>query len=88
MFQSSVDPNEVSLTVSSLGKAVAALITFLGVLGIVDPAIAGQAWGAFVSSVITAIPAAVAVWHTGFAVWGLIRKASVRVVEVFAKKSA
>lgn len=82
MFQSSIDPTQVALTWASIGKAVAGVITFLGVLGIVDPAIAGQAWGNFVSSVITAIPAGYAVWHTGNVVWGIIRKIAVR---LFAK---
>lgn len=85
MFQSSVDPTQVSLTVTSVGNAVAGFITFLGMVGIVDPAIAGQAWGNFVASIITAIPAGYAVWHSGIAVWGIIRKIAVRVVGLFNK---
>lgn len=87
MFQSSVDPTQVSLTVTSMGNAVAGFITFLGMVGIVDPAIAGQAWGNFVAAVITAIPAGYAVWHTGQFVWGIMRKATVRIVSMFSKSA-
>ena len=80
IFQSSVDPDQVSLTVTSIGKAGAAIIVFMGMIGLVDPAIAGQAWGNFVASVITAIPAGFAVYHAGQAVWGIIRKIAVRAV--------
>lgn len=80
--QSSIDPTQVSLTITSLGKAGAGIIVFLGMLGVVDPAIAGQAWGGFVGEVITAIPVGFAVWHSGNVVWGIIRKAAVR---LFAK---
>lgn len=83
IFQSSVDPEQVSLTVTSIGKAGAALVVFLGMIGIVDPSIAGQAWGNFVASVITAIPAGFAVYHSGQVVWGIIRKIAVRVVALF-----
>lgn len=84
IFQSSVDPEEVSLTVSSLGKAGASIVVFMGVLGIVDPAIAGQTWGGFVQSIITAIPAGFAVYHSGQAVWGIVRKAAVRLTNLAA----
>lgn len=80
--KSSVDENSVSLTVTSIGNAVAGFITFLGMVGVVDPAIAGQAWGNFVAAVVTAIPAGYAVWHTGQAVWGLIRKVAARMYTV------
>ncbi len=82
---SSVDEGQVSLTITSIGKAGASIIMFLGMVGFVDPAIAGQAWGGFVSSVITAVPAGFAVWHSGQALWGVVRKISVR---VFAKPPA
>lgn len=77
--QSSIDENSVSLTVQSVGKAVAAMIVFAGAVGVVDPNIAGQAWGGFVASVITAVPAGFAAYHSWQIVWGLIRKAAVRV---------
>lgn len=88
IFQSSVDPDQVSLTVSSLGKAVAGFIMFAGMLGIVDPLIAGQAWGGFVQNIITAIPIGFAVWHSGQAVWGIIRKVSMRVISIGQKAPA
>lgn len=80
--QSSIDPTTVSLTVQSIGKAVAGFIVFLGVIGWVDPTIAGQAWGELIADVITAIPAGFAVFHAGYVVWGIIRKIAVR---IFAK---
>ena len=80
--QSSADPSSVSLSIISFGKVVASVITLLGILNIVDPVIAGQAWGNFVEAIITAIPAGFAVYHTGVMVWGLIRKAA---IAIFAK---
>lgn len=77
--QSSVNPAQVSLTITSIGKAGAAFIVFLGVIGWVDPSIAGQTWSDFTSAVLTAIPAGYAVWHTGIAVWGLFRKVAMAV---------
>lgn len=77
--QSSVDENSVSLTISSIGKAVAGFVTFLGMLGIVDPVIASQTWGNFVSQWITLVPALFSAYHSAHAVYGLIRKAVVRV---------
>lgn len=85
IFQSSVDPDQVSLTVQSVGKAGAALIIFMGMVGVVDPSIANLAWGNFVASVITAIPAGFAVYHSGQAVWGIIRKIAVGLNNLFNK---
>lgn len=84
IFQSSVDPTQVSLTITSIGKAGAAFIVFLGMVGVVDPTIAGQAWGEFVAAIVTAIPAGVAVWHTGMALWGIVRKIGMRIMAMFA----
>lgn len=88
LFQSSVDPTQVSLTVTSVGKAGASLVVFLGMIGVVDPSIAGAAWGNFVAAVITAIPAGFAVYHTGLIVWGIMRKISVGVLALLPKKAA
>lgn len=85
IFRSSVDPSQVSLTVSSFGKAVAGLITVLGMLNVIDPMIATQAWGNFVAQVITAIPAGFAVWHAGQAVWGIMRKAGVNLLHLITE---
>lgn len=85
IFQSSVDPTQVSLTITSVGKAGASLIVFLGMIGLVDPSIANQAWGNFVATIITAIPAAVAVYQSGMVVWGIMRKIAVRLVSLFQK---
>lgn len=76
--QSSLNPQMISLTVQSLAKSVSALIVFLGVIGIVDPAIAQQAWGNFVAAIVTAIPAAVAVYNAGEVLFGVFRKLIVR----------
>lgn len=82
IFQSSVNPQQVSLTVSSIGKAGAALIVFLGAIGFVDPAVASQAWGTLVADVITALPAGYAVWQAAQVVYGIIRKVAVRVATI------
>lgn len=63
---------------------VGSLIVFLGMVNIVDPAIATAAWGNFVASVITAIPAGFAVYHSGQAVFGIIRKIGVRIMALFS----
>lgn len=83
--QSSLDESEVSLTITSFGKVGMGVITFLAMVGLVDPTIAGEAWGGFVASVITAVPAAYAVWHASQGLWGVTRKLSVRLVAMFAK---
>ncbi len=77
--QSSVDENSVSLTVQSVGKAISAAIVFASMVGVVDPTIANEAWGGFVASVITAVPAGFAVYHSAQAVWGIVRKIAVRI---------
>ena len=82
--QSSIDENSVSLTVQSVGKSIASLIVLAGVVGIVDPNVAGEAWSGFVASIITAVPAGFAVYHSGQAVWGVIRKISARIFTVAA----
>lgn len=81
--QSSIDPTQVSLTITSIGKAGAYLIVFLGAVGVVDPTIAGQAWSGWVQSIITGIPAGFAIYHSSVAVWGIIRKAAVRILALF-----
>lgn len=86
--KSSVDENSVSLFITSTGKAVAGVIVFLGMVNVVDPTIANEAWGNFVASIITAVPAGFAVWHTGQGVWGVIRKATVRIVALLTKAPA
>lgn len=86
--QSSVDENSVSLTIQSIGKAGAGVVVFLGMVGVIDPAIAGQTWGNFVASVITAVPAGFAVWHSGQAVWGVIRKVAVNVMTLLSSKAS
>lgn len=87
LFQSSVDPTQVSLTVSSIGKAGTALIVFLGMIGWVDPSIAGQTWGNLVASVVTAIPAGFAVYHSWQGVWGIVRKIAVRITSLFSSST-
>ena len=78
--QSSVNPNAISLTLQSLAKSVSAAIVFAGMVGVVDPIIAEQAWGNFVAAIITAVPAAVAVYHAGEVLYGLARKMFVKPV--------
>ena len=82
--QSSANPEEVSLTITSLGKMGAALIVFLGVIGVIDPLVATQAWGNFVAQLITAVPVVFGIWSAGQAVYGIVRKIAVRIVGLFS----
>lgn len=86
--QSSVNPEEVSLTVQSLGKMAAGLVTFVAVLKGVDPILAQAAWGNFIAQITTAIPAGFVVWHAGNAVYGIGRKAAVRLFTKVPVKSS
>lgn len=89
--QSSIDPTQVSLTIVSIGKAGVWFIGFLAMAGLVDPTIANQQWGTFVADVGTAVPVAFAIYHSGNAVWGLVRKTAVNVIalvqKIFGKKT-
>lgn len=76
--QSSIDPTQISSFLQNIGRALAGTVTFLLVLKGVDPLVAGQSWGQFVQLVATGAPAAYATWHTGEAIFGLIRKLFVR----------
>lgn len=75
--QSSIDPTQVSLTVTSIGKVGTEIIVFLGVIGVVDPAIAGSAWSGLVQGIITAVPLGFAIYHSSQVLWGIARKAAV-----------
>lgn len=91
LLQSSADPEQVSLTVVSLGKAGAGLLTLFGVLGVIDPTLlssANSAWGNLVASVVTAIPAGYAVWHAGQVAFGIIRKIGMRILALFSPAPA
>lgn len=83
--QSSVDQEQVSLTIVSVGKAGTGVIALLGMLGIIDPLLAKEAWGNFVAQYTTLIPALYAAYHSTVAIWGVIRKAGVRLVNLMSK---
>lgn len=82
--QSSVDPTQISTTIESVGKVLAGVVTFFAVLQGVDPVIAGQQWGGFVTLVATGAPAGYAAWYAGEAIFGAARKLFI----LFFKKQA
>lgn len=83
-MQSSIDPTQISTTITSVGKMIAGAIAFFAVVKGVDPAIATQQWGSFVQLIATGAPAAYTVWYTAEAVFGMIRKCY---VWLFVKKT-
>lgn len=83
--QSSLNPSEVSLTITSLGKAAVSIVTTIAILKGVDPAIATtdvttvtQAAQNIVAQYAAVIPAAYAAYQSGMVIWGLVRKGAVR----------
>lgn len=77
-LQSSVDPTQLSTTITSIGKVLAGTVMFFAALKGIDPVIAGQQWGNFIQLVATGAPAAYATWYSAEMIFGLIRKAVVR----------
>lgn len=73
-FQSSIDPQKLSLTIESGSKTIIGIITFLlAYKGINSIAIANQLQE-IVAVVVTVIPAGFSVWHAALTVYGLVRK--------------
>lgn len=77
-LQSSIDPNQLSTTVTSAGKILAGTVMFIAALKGIDPAIAGAQWGNFVQLVATGAPAAYTTWYTAEMIFGILRKVYVR----------
>lgn len=74
MFASSVDPTEVSLTVSSAGKIIVSLLVmFLARKGF-DPMVAKSGLEQIVDILVGLVPAVVALYHGYQMCVGLLRK--------------
>jgi len=74
VFQSSLDPSKVSLTIQSIAKF---LIFVAGTYAIhkgFDPVTATNVITQLSDILISAIPACFAMYHAGEAVWGVVRK--------------
>lgn len=87
--QSSIDPTQVSLFITSASKAVAGLVVTIATLKGIDPAIVTsnvqtvtEAAQNIVAQYAAVIPAIYAAYHSAEAIYGVFRKVAVR---VFAK---
>lgn len=76
-FQSSIDPTQLSLSVSSGTKTIIGIIGVLVAYKGLDVTSITSQLQAIVDMVVTAIPAGFAVWHAMLTVYGLIRKFTV-----------
>lgn len=74
IFQSSVDPNKVSMTIQGVSKAVVFMVTFFAVQKGFDPTQATNGIQQITDLLIVATPAILAVYHTGEAIYGVVRK--------------
>jgi hypothetical protein len=82
--QSSVDPEQVSLTISSFSKAVIGILTTYAVLKGIDPIImtnnvrtVTEAAQNIVAQYIAILPALYAAYHSAQAIYGVLRKLAV-----------
>lgn len=73
-FQSSVDPNKISTTIQGLSKAIIFVITFIAVQKGFDPTQATNGVQQITDLLIVATPAILAVYHSGEAIYGIVRK--------------
>ena len=74
IFQSSLDPNKVSLTITSISKFVTFLVLTYAVSKGFDPNTATTGVQQVTDIILSAVPACFAIWHAGEAIYGLIRK--------------
>lgn len=73
-FQSSIDPNKVSMTVESFSKMVIFLVGFFAIQKGFDPNVATTQIQAMTEVVISIVPACFAVYHGLQTVYGIARK--------------
>lgn len=83
--QSSVDPTQVSLFITSATKAIAGLVVTIATIQGIDPAIAtqnvqtvSQAALNIVAQYAAIVPAVYAAYHSAEAIYGVLRKIAVR----------
>lgn len=73
-LSSSVDPNELSLTVVSIGKVLIGIAGFFAVSKGLDPAAAQTQVQAIIDLTAQSIPLSFALWHACNGLWGAVRK--------------
>lgn len=95
LFQSSVDPAQVSLTVTSLGKILIGIIGTIAITKGVDPMIVSQnasdvsqAAQNIAAQYVAVVPALYSAYHSVQFLWGFARKLSVWSLQVFSKAPA
>lgn len=83
--QSSVDANQVSLTITSISKAVAGILATYAMLKGIDPILVTsnvttvtEAAQNIVAQYIAVLPALYAAYHSAQAIYGVFRKVAVR----------
>lgn len=79
--QSSIDPTQVSLTITSAGKALVGVLTTVAIIRGIDPMIVAQnastvsdAAQNIVAQYVAVLPALYAAWHSAQTIWGVARK--------------
>lgn len=73
-LSSSVDSNQLSLTVESIGKILIGIVGYLAIGHVTNPADAQSQLQVIIDLTAQAIPMGYSLWHTLNAVWGAIRK--------------
>src|SRR3954447_20473976 len=77
-LQSSVDPNQISLTIESGGKTLLGIISFIAVTKGVDTAPITDNAQAIIDATATAVTLGVTLFHTPQTIYGLVRNLIVR----------
>lgn len=90
--RSSVDPTQLSLTITSLGKALAGILTTIAILKGVDPALLTpnattitEAAQNILVQYLAILPALYSAYHSAQAIFGVMRKAFVWITKYFKK---
>lgn len=73
-LSSSVDPTQLSLTISSVGKVLAGFLAFLAAAKGLDPAVAQNESQLIIDMIAQGIPLAYSLWNSCNAIWGAARK--------------
>lgn len=78
LLQSSIDPTKISLTIESFGKSIAGVIALVAITKGIDPVAATQGWDMIITQTITLVTAAYTIYQSINGIYGLLRKAFVR----------
>lgn len=74
IFQSKLDPTQVSLTVESIAKTLSIVVTAFAVMKGVDATPLNEAIKNLSETAIVFVSASVATYHAGQTVYGIVRK--------------